>query len=949
MKIKDYNDAIEFFRTNDYQAADGAWSEFYQSEVQEPRITDLAGGGLAEEYYGKDQLDWMENYKDQMTFEEYLRLKNSGSFSDGGRIGFAKKGLVEITNQSGTTMGKKPSHWGTTKYDNLTADMKKFYKETTGKTWNKKDWDEGNYRKINKSRKAKDVKKKKLVSSPWQRKLQFFNQYAINQNMLAEENKLLKRGYVSARQLNEMLGRPKTESASESLIRALTGDRESPWLNEIEGVKKWKKSKLLRKDIKTGGGSTYFKMPDKKTLKGLKSYYENEKFLSDFKYGRIKEPSIKGAKLFYDDETLMKALRSWSGNTKEIDQNALKVLNSVFGSDNWAGPSAIKNLGRALSGEIKIEGIKVDKALGKKILDGMSRTANSKYGSSAWDQAAYTYAKENMENLFKNNKGKGFKRLYDDIEKSLIKILGDKRGKVAIDEVLSLRTGLTNDAQVYSVFSQVIDKKVNETYKKSYDSNLSKNFKKIREEMAKGDEADLDKIKGWTDQQNVKLSQAQKKYPGIKFANLGKFDYETGKFAPPEETFGSKRFADLPSDIQKKIRKDFKTSKVSVDVAGAGTQKEVLSDLSKASDELSNLKPKQQMELLKKMGYRCAKAVGAGETVECYIDDVKKTRADLKSSDVTVRAKALTKQRKALQVANKLPQIGKFVRQGLQAGAAGVTTTLKALGFTSPIGYAIEGAIEGGIYDYYRKQGYSHNQAFAETLSPRLIKEGFEGKSTEDVPWYGGAEKLREKELYGVREAPTILEDGTIVEGDLIPGKVQSKVKQYVDALEEQNRIYEAFGRKEQGLQASRKDIIDAASADIQDLARSGAYGRVDRTLNPESMASQAYNTAVERQQALDERRKKDYMDEFYNVKEPTSWMQEKKQRDRYKEMNELFPDYSDEKINDILAFYGEEKPDNLTYNQISDIFKDEDKIRYFADNFRMEKAEGGIASLKRK
>ena len=45
MKIKDYNDAMEFFRTNDYQAADGAWSEFYQSKVLEPRIMDLAEGG----------------------------------------------------------------------------------------------------------------------------------------------------------------------------------------------------------------------------------------------------------------------------------------------------------------------------------------------------------------------------------------------------------------------------------------------------------------------------------------------------------------------------------------------------------------------------------------------------------------------------------------------------------------------------------------------------------------------------------------------------------------------------------------------------------------------------------------------------------------------------------------------------------------------------------------
>ena len=44
----------------------------------------FAGGGLAEEYYGKDKLDWMKNYSDQMTFEEYLRYKRSGSFADGG-------------------------------------------------------------------------------------------------------------------------------------------------------------------------------------------------------------------------------------------------------------------------------------------------------------------------------------------------------------------------------------------------------------------------------------------------------------------------------------------------------------------------------------------------------------------------------------------------------------------------------------------------------------------------------------------------------------------------------------------------------------------------------------------------------------------------------------------------------------------------------------------------
>ena len=877
-----------------------------RSALEKPRSMDQAA--LSDDVVPgrlKDELEGKFN-PDQETYEEYLQrinLERPFNMNQGGRIGFFKGGK--------------------SRYDNLSPDMKKFYKKITGKTWNKEDWDEGNYRRINKSRKAKDVVKKKQKLSPYYKKVEFMKQYGNNQRMLVEENKLLKKGYISARKLNQMLGRPETESSSEDLIRVLTGDRESPWLDEIEGVKKWKKSKILRKDIKLGGGSTYFKMPDKKTLEGLKSYYNNQEFLSDFKYGRIKEPSIKGAKLFYDDKVLMNNLRKWSGNTKEIDKPALKVLNSVFGADNWAGPNAIKNLGRALSGEIKIEGIKVDKKLGKKILDGMSRTANSKYGGSIWDQAAYAYAKDRMNMLFKNKGSKNFTQLYDDTEKILIDVLGKKRGKVAIDEVLSLRTGFTNDAQVYSVFSQVIDKKVNETFKQSYDSNLSRNFKKIREELAKGDEANLDKIKGWTDQQNVSLANAQKKYPGIKFANLGKFNYETGKFASPEETFGSKRFADLPSDIQKRIRKDFRTSGVSVDVGGAGTQKEVISDLSKASDELKSLKPKQQMELLKKMGYRCAKSVGAGETVACYMDDVKKTRADIKSPDVTVRAKALTKQRKALKIGSKLPQIGKIIRQGLQVGAAGVSTAFNWSGLGAPIAYAVEGVVEGGIYDYYRKQGYNHDQAFAETFTPGLIAGRPEG-----VPWYGGAEALRKKELIGdVQQNP--------------------KVKQYTEALKDQQRVYDVFAEKERGIKAGRKDITDLASADIQDLNRSGTISRINRIMNPESMASQAYNTAVEKQQALDERRKKDYMDKYYNVKEPSPFMQEKKQKNRYKEMNEMFPPYTPEGIQAMYPKLSKQL-NAEQYKELMEFFSDLDKKSYYADNFRMEKAGGGIAGIRR-
>jgi hypothetical protein len=45
------------------------------------------------EYYGTQKLDWLENYPD-LSFEEYLRFKSSGSFAAGGRVGFRAGGAV---------------------------------------------------------------------------------------------------------------------------------------------------------------------------------------------------------------------------------------------------------------------------------------------------------------------------------------------------------------------------------------------------------------------------------------------------------------------------------------------------------------------------------------------------------------------------------------------------------------------------------------------------------------------------------------------------------------------------------------------------------------------------------------------------------------------------------------------------------------------------------------
>jgi hypothetical protein len=656
--------------------------------------------------------------------------------------------------------------------------------------------------------------------------------------------------------------------------------------------------------------------------------------------GKIRKATANAVKKLYKDKTFMNFLEKY----KKGDKIPTQVIRKIFSADGAYSPHIASTLGRILEGQLELEGIKVNKKLGAKIQQGMEYSTKGAGIRGAWHTEAYTYARNQLNSL---DPSKSFKSYQNDITK-LLKELG--LPNMSVDEIQAIRTGQTGGTNPWSVFSQILTDKENKFKGSRFDSETAKKQIELNNAIKKHGK-NSPEVKNIITKQDEFVESFKNQNPEFKKKNLTRFDLRS-----PKQVLGAKVYNELPSGISDALDADFAKNKYSINVGeGALTQRQLIDKL----EPITKLDDKQQIKLLKQMGYRCAKAGGGGETVACYMDDAKKTRADLKSQDVTVRAKALTKQRKALQVASKLPQIGKIVRQALQTGAAGVSTAFKWTGLGAPIGYAIEGAIEGGIYDYYRKQGYNHNQAFAETFSPRLIKEGLEGKSTEDVPWYGGAEKLREKELYGVREAPTILEDGTIVEGDLIPGKVQPKVKRYVDALEEQDRIYSAIGAKEQAKEEAAlaetgfdatllPGDLDAASADVQDLARSGAYGRVDRTLNPESMASQAYNIAVERQRALDERRKKEYMDKYYNVKEPSSFMQKKKQRDRYKEMNELFPNYSNKEIDNILAFYGEEKPDSLTYDQVSDIFKDQDKTIYFADNFRMEKAGGGMAGIRR-
>jgi len=358
---------------------------------------------------------------------------------------------------------------------------------------------------------------------------------------------------------------------------------------------------------------------------------------------------------------------------------------------------------------------------------------------------------------------------------------------------------------------------------------------------------------------------------------------------------------------------------------------------------------KTQANLLKKMGFKCKFAGSNGGAAKCddpasYVDDINKTRSELNSSDVAVRAAANAKLNKGLQVAKTLPTIGKFLRRVGQATVGGVSKALQATGLGTPVGLAIEGMVEGGIYDYYRGKGYTHDQAYSETFFPGIITGRKEG-----VPWYGGAESLLEKELVG---ATGVDEEGKTI---ATPENISGKVAQYVSALKDQDQVYDAFGRLEQGQQASRKDIIDAAQADIRDFSKTGTIDNINKLINVDTRfdantAKQAYEEAVEAQAAKQAARGKAYKDEYYVNQDTTQDFDDKLQKKRNEDMLQMFPTPTVDDVQDVYKAAG--RGDDLKYFEAQDYkdfmkqMDDYQKKSYFADNFRLEKAGGGIAKL---
>jgi hypothetical protein len=352
-----------------------------------------------------------------------------------------------------------------------------------------------------------------------------------------------------------------------------------------------------------------------------------------------------------------------------------------------------------------------------------------------------------------------------------------------------------------------------------------------------------------------------------------------------------------------------------------------------------------------RVGFAEAGAVNMSKCMTQAIEDNKKA---MNSTDESVRAAAIFKNRQAVNNAKKIPAIAKLIRQGVQRGKSSLGWLLG--GWNIPL----EAIVEGGIYEYYRREGYTHDQAFAETFTPRLLTEGAEARSTDKVPWYGGAEQLLEDDLIDLK--------GTQPHTETLYNMAAKEQIDNLAALGEVTSEYYKTKDHLTAIQSGRKAVdpetVERLQIRLKELEAEGI--RLDRLTKEGTSGSEALRTAQEKLDTEQGQRAIEY-GEYGQGDTPE--LARRREEERYRLMDEKFPGYGkaqiDQKLEDDFYSYinpafrsykGQtvQNPQGLryipgvSYDRASDYYKDKDKMAYFAENFRTEKAGGGIAGIRR-
>ena len=670
------------------------------------------------------------------------------------------------------------------------------------------------------------------------------------------------------------------------------------------------------------GDTFYFKNASKRDLKSFNR-------LAD-KTGRLNN---KIADLMLDFDTAYGKQFFSKGNVPDIDAVAKKfnITDSTAGKvttrlAQWYGGQDFKNP--------QLKDLKRNKVTSNRLFKTLEKSG---FGNP-YRQGLYQIAMQTIDVKLGNKQGtfEKFKSQARQILKdNKIPVYNPAKGKDAfgfnINEIAGVTGSAKSKAAEFSQFVDVMEGNINTKAMAGFQSKLSTARAAI--------EKDPTKLSVESKKINKMAKNLEKTY-GVQLPRLR--DPDATKFFSPTRL---KELNAQGLDIVKAAERAGYTIEMP---KGATTINEFVND------------SKKQIKVLKKMGFRCNKAGGGVEDVACYLEDVKKTKADARSSDVLKRAKALTKERKALQVAKTLPKVGNIIRKGVQVGAGAVSSVLSAVGL-GPVGFAIEAAIEGGFYDNARRNGYTHEQAYAETFLPKLITDAA-GTTNTNTKLFEGADAMIEKEKLGKE--------------DSLASKFNNSSNIFNQETKKLDNMVSSYMQMVEGKQ--KDELLEKI------YLQEDKVTNLINTIKPGTPAYEAYQIAEETQTGRMENRKNDYlsmnhipyMDAQGNMQEKTFplspeqiKLQEKKleskiksgDKRRDKEMKEYKKGYKDSVLEPFFIkenervnwdeVYGD-GPDQETLKW-KDIFEGDgaydltDKISIAGGVANM--AHGGIMNLRRK
>ena len=263
-------------------------------------------------------------------------------------------------------------------------------------------------------------------------------------------------------------------------------------------------------------------------------------------------------------------------------------------------------------------------------------------------------------------------------------------------------------------------------------------------------------------------------------------------------------------------------------------------------------------------------------------------------------------------------------------GVKGMRGLLKA-------GLVSEVAFEAALgFDRVISEGQSPMQAFRQSYLTAPLRaigamKSFEKGEREEI-----LDAARDKGKVG-----RVLDLQNLV-GD--KNKLASNIQGLKSNVEDLQRLDDGdFGYM--GGTQGQEDALASAQANLQDMYRSGELSKAEQLFStkPQDLKLKdktlmdAYNDAIEKRRNIQAER---------SFIAQSIAADKNRVRNANKAMLEKFPIYTPEIIDSMYERAKVEKPENLDYADFGKQMSDYDKMNYFADNFRTEKAGGGIAGL---